>query len=114
MRLFVISAATAAVLTFGATAGASPFSLTASSSVDQDTANTESRGILEIIIDSTINTFDVVFTVGEKHDDGMVLRYYKDKTACSTEEKEETEIEPEEAEEDEASLVGPEPMYFGF
>ncbi len=112
MRKIAILAAVAA-LSVGATAAASPFSLTASSSADQETAETESRGIVDIIVDSTVNAFDFVFSAGDPHEDGMTLRYYKEKQGCTADESAEAEAEPE-SEEEEQKLVGPEPIYFGF
>lgn len=112
MRIFAITAAVAA-LSLGATAVASPFSLNASTSVDHEPAEAESRGLIETIVDSTASAFSFVFTAGDPHEDGIILRYYKDKEGCTADETTEADIEPE-ADEEEKKLVGPEPIYFGF
>ena len=112
MRTIAISAVVAA-LSLGATAAASPFSFSASASVEGEKAGADSRGLVEIIVDSTVNAFDFMLSAGDPHEDGIILRYYKDKEGCTAEETAEADIEPE-AIEEEKKLVGPEPIYFGF
>ena len=111
MRKLMVPAAIAA-LSFGASAAASPFSLTASSDVDRVDQKAESRGLIETVFSSTANAFGVVFSAGEKHEDDLVLRYYKKKEACEADESAELEVDVEEVEK--KALAGPEPMYFGF
>ena len=111
MRNLVIPAAIAAI-SFGASAAASPFSLSASSEVDRSEAKTESRGLIETVLNSTANAFGVVFTAGEKHEEDLVLRFYKKSEACKADKAADLEVDVEEVEK--KALAGPEPMYFGF
>ncbi len=110
MRNLAITAAIAA-LSFGATATASPFSLTTSSGGDSADKKSESGSVIETVLDSTAGAFQFFFTSGDKHEDDLVLRYKK-KQGCEAEETAETEAEP--ATEEKKALVGPEPIYFGF
>ena len=119
MRKFAIAAA-AIAFSFGASAGASPFSLSVSAAGDSEKSNSAPRGLIEIIVDSTASAFGAVFSVsdkqtaGDKYDDAIVLRYYKNNEACPSSETAEADPEPEAEAEDDVKLVGPEPIYFGF
>jgi hypothetical protein len=109
MLKFAIIAA-AGALSVSAHAAASPFNLTASSEKD-DSAETQSRSILDIALDATASAFGFVFTAGEKDED-IVLKYYNDVEGCEAKDAGENEIVLEETEK--KAPVGPEPMYFGF
>lgn len=109
MRNLVITAAIAAV-SLGTTAIASPLSLSASS--DASEAKAESRGLIETVLSSTANAFGFVLTAGEKHEEDLVLRFYKKSEACNADKS--TELEDDVEEIEKKALAGPEPMYFGF
>ena len=66
MRKFAISVA-AAALSLGATAGASPFSLSVSTSGEKGTSESESGSLIERMIDSTVSAFGVLAPANGKH-----------------------------------------------
>ncbi len=111
MRNLAITAAIAA-LSFGASAAAAPFSLNASSEADRGNAKAETRGFVETVLDTTTSAFGLVFTAGEKHEEDLVLRFYKKSEGCEADEvaDAETVAEPDEKK----TPAGPEPIYFGF
>ena len=112
MRLLTITAAVAA-LSFGASAGAAPFSLSTSSEIDRTAPKSDSSSLIERLVRSTATALGMELTAGDKQDEDLVLYFYRKSETC--EGKGDAEPQPEaEPEEKKAALVGPEPIYFGF